>query len=80
MMYEHPMYSALSMLVHGKALYKNIIIILLLLMVSFGKIVNKGLYSGFFYFWLCMTYLGTLPTYANLFVSFCHMIELCRNR
>ena len=30
MMYEHPMYSALSMLVHGKALYKNIIIIIII--------------------------------------------------
>ena len=28
-----PMYSALSMLVHGKALYKNIIIIIIIIII-----------------------------------------------
>ena len=35
-MYEHPMYSALSMLVHGKALYKNIIIIIIIIISNRG--------------------------------------------
>ena len=38
-----PMYSALSMLVHGKALYKNIIIIIIMMIMMIIDVKHNSL-------------------------------------